>query len=156
MCKLAFAASILALAIAGGAQAQPLPAPSAAGPYQILTNQGGKLYLIAIGSRVRSGNSGTVTMISLEDVPSGKTPPRVDIAIEFDCTRRASMNGVMAGRDLQGNLVQTLMSKNRTWTTAGSGPADQTLVKFACEGAYTGPTASNVEAIAKAWRERPQ
>ncbi|MBP7704794.1 MAG: hypothetical protein KA105_05855 [Caulobacter sp.] len=150
------AACLAAAALAGGARAQPLPAPSAAGPYQIVSNQGGKLYLMAIGSRVKSGGAVTITMISLEDVPVGKVPPRVDIALEWDCTKRASMNGVMAGRDLQGNLVQTLMSKNRTWTTAGSGAADQALVKFACEGTYAGPTASNVEAIAKAWRERPK
>lgn len=148
------AALLTASAIAGAAYAQPLPVPSAAGPYQIVSEQGGKLYLMAIGSRVKSGNAATITMISLEDVPSGKMPPRVDIALDWDCAKRASMNGVMAGRDLQGSLLQTLMSKNRTWTTAGSGPADQALVKFACEGVYAGPTAPNVEAMAKAWRER--
>jgi|GEM_PF-3743183 len=156
MRTVALAACSMALSIAGGAKAQPLPAPSAAGPYQILSPQGGKLYLLALGSRVRSGSNWTITMINLEDVPSGKIPPRVDIAIEFDCTRQASMNGVMAGRDLQGTLVQTLMSKNRVWTIAGQGPADRKLVKFACDGAYSGDTASNVEAIAKAWRERPK
>lgn len=156
MRSVALAACLMALAAAGGAQAQPLPAPSAAGPYQVLTVQGGKLYLLALGSRVRVGDIGTITMISLEDVPSGKMPPRVDIALEWDCTRRASRNGVMAGRDLQGKLLQTLPSKNLAWTTAGAGPADQTMIKFACEGTYSGPTASNVEAIAKSWREQPK
>ncbi len=147
---------LVAFAVAGGAQAQQLPAPSAAGPYQVLTVQSGKLYLLALGSRVRSGDIGTITMISLEKVPSGKMPPRVDIALEWDCTRRASRNGVMAGRDLQGNLLQTLPSKNLNWTTAGSGPSDQTMLKFACEGTYSGPTGSNVEAIARSWREQPK
>ena len=135
------------------ALAQAVPAPSVAGPYTLLSVNTSQLMMMAIGSRTRSGDMASVTLITLLDKASPAGVGRVDMGMLVDCARRTSQRGVVAMRDLAGNLINARDSANKAWITAGAGAEDQKLMALACEGTTTGPKAPDIAAVATVWRE---
>ncbi len=145
-------AAALCLIAATGVHAQTPPAPSDTGPYLVLETSPDVLSVLATGSRSRTGDEATLTLILLKNPPTASGAARTDIDVLVHCGRKAMQQRIFAVRALDGKLMMTGENPKPDWRPLSSGRGDQIILTLACDGTVSGQTDLDLAKVGADWR----